>query len=319
MYSPTTRLLTILELLQSHQRMRGAELASRLEISQRTVRRYVVMLQDMGIPVEAERGPDGAYYLGRGYTIPPLMINPTEALALVLGLRMIHALQFPVDATAIEGAIAKLERVMPTILLDQVRAFQEAITFHVAPPPALLQPSIVASLSVAVHTRQQVWLSYQTYNGDASVRVFDPYGIVYYQGYWYSVGYCHQRNDLRTFRIDRIQELKLLNQSFERPQDFDALHHMHTTLATMAGPYAVEIVFAATMEQVRHVLPPAAGTFEQSEVGIIWRRETYELTSIAHRLLQIDLPATIRQPSELKAMMHQLAAKALGMTLNQHP
>jgi predicted DNA-binding transcriptional regulator YafY len=135
MYSPTTRLLTILELLQSHHQMSGSQLASRLEISKRTVRRYIVMLQDMGIPIEAERGPEGAYYLGRGYKLPPLMFNNTEAIALVLGLLVIDAFELPVEIAAIEGALAKIERVMPETLLDQVRALQAAITFSASPPP----------------------------------------------------------------------------------------------------------------------------------------------------------------------------------------
>ena len=84
MYSPTTRLLTILELLQSHHHMSGSELARRLEVEVRTVRRYIVMLQDMGIPIEAERGPEGAYHLRRGYKLPPLMFNDAEAVALTL-------------------------------------------------------------------------------------------------------------------------------------------------------------------------------------------------------------------------------------------
>lgn len=85
MYSPTTRLLTLLEILQSYKQMSGAEIA-RLEVDGRTVRRYIVMLQDMGIPVEAERGPYGAYQLQRGYKLPPLMFTDAEAIALTLGL-----------------------------------------------------------------------------------------------------------------------------------------------------------------------------------------------------------------------------------------
>ncbi|MBC7813014.1 MAG: HTH domain-containing protein, partial [Burkholderiales bacterium] len=113
MYSPTTRLLTILELLQSYKQMTGSEMARRLGVDVRTVRRYIVMLQDMGIPVEAERGPYGAYQLQRGYKLPPLMFTDAEAVALTLGLISIRGFQFPVDVAAVEGALAKTERVMP--------------------------------------------------------------------------------------------------------------------------------------------------------------------------------------------------------------
>src|SRR5436305_11186104 len=139
MYSPTTRLLTILELLQSYKHMSGAEIARRLEVDGRTVRRYIVMLQDMGIPVEAERGPYGAYQLQRGYKLPPLMFNDAEAVALTLGLLAIREFHFPVDVAAVEGALAKTGRVMPERLYNQARGLQEAITFNVVPPPVALQ------------------------------------------------------------------------------------------------------------------------------------------------------------------------------------
>src|SRR5215212_6801008 len=137
MYSPTTRLLTILEMLQSRKNISGTEMARRLEVDVRTVRRYIVMLQDMGIPVETERGPYGSYQLQRGYKLPPLMYTDSEAIALTLGLLAIREFRFPVDVAAVEGALAKTERVMPEKLLRQARGLQEAITFNVAAPPVL--------------------------------------------------------------------------------------------------------------------------------------------------------------------------------------
>src|SRR3984893_12131095 len=107
MYSPTTRLLTVLELAQSYKQVSGSEIAQRLEVDGRTVRRYIVMLQDMGIPVESERGPYGAYQLQRGYKLPPLMFNDAEGVALTVGLLAIREFRFPVDAAAVEGALAK--------------------------------------------------------------------------------------------------------------------------------------------------------------------------------------------------------------------
>ncbi|MDX2137165.1 MAG: YafY family protein [Chloroflexota bacterium] len=313
MYSPTLRLLTILELLQSYPSMSGSKLARRLEVEVRTVRRYIVMLQDMGIPIEAERGPEGAYYLRRGYKLPPLMFNDAEAVALTLGLLMLRAFQLPVEMAAIEGALAKTERVMPEKLLEQVRALQEAITFSVAPSPAPFQPRFVSVLSTALQQHKRVFLRYQAFSGDTSARAFDPYGVVCHQGYWYTSGYCHLREHLRVFRIDRIVALDPLDQPFERPTDFDAVQHVLSALALMPGMYAVEIVLQGTMEQVRGVLNAGAGTFEETADGIIWRRETHELNWIAHVLLHFDFPVTIRQPTELRKMMQELATKAVRM------
>src|SRR5215813_5410478 len=126
MYSPTTRLLALLEILQSYKQMSGSELARRLEVDVRTVRRYIVMLQDMGIPVEAERGPYGAYQLQRGHKLPPLMFTDAEVVALTLGLLAIREYRFPVEMAAVEGALAKTERVMPEKLFYQARGLQES-------------------------------------------------------------------------------------------------------------------------------------------------------------------------------------------------
>src|SRR6266704_3053454 len=113
MYSPTTRVLTVLEMLQSQGRVTGAEIADRLEVHIRTVRRYVAMLEDLGIPVAAERGRYGAYRLMPGFKLPPLMFTEDEALALTLGLKAARRMGLALTAPAVEGALAKVERVLP--------------------------------------------------------------------------------------------------------------------------------------------------------------------------------------------------------------
>jgi len=238
------------------------------------------------------------------------MFNNPEAIALVMGLLVLQAFQLPVEIEAVEGALAKIERVMPETLLEQVRALQEAIIFSAAPPPTLLQPRFVSVLSVAVHQRQCTRLRYANFSGDESTRLFDPYGIVYDKGYWYTAGYCHLREGLRTFRIDRIVDIEAQDQSFERPMDFDALQYVHTALANMPANYPVEVMLHATLEQVRRILPPSAGTFEETASGVIWRREIHDLSSLAHQLLRLDFAVTIRQPIELRDTLRQLAEKA---------
>ena len=144
MYSPTSRLLTILELLQSYKQMSGTELARRLEVDVRTVRRYIVSLQDMGIPVEAERGPYGAYQLERGFKLPPLMFTDSEAVAMTMGLIAIREFQFPVDVAAVEGALAKTERVMPERLQVQLSRWHTAVQW----PAAVSQSPINTPASI---------------------------------------------------------------------------------------------------------------------------------------------------------------------------
>jgi len=128
MYHPTTRVLAVLALLQAHGRMSGSELAQRLEVNIRTLRRYIIMLQDLGIPIEAERGRNGAYVLSAGFKLPPMMFTNEEALALTIGLISARRLHLADTDRAIESAFAKLERVMPLDLKSRVRALTETIT-----------------------------------------------------------------------------------------------------------------------------------------------------------------------------------------------
>ena len=313
MYSPTTRLLTVLELLQSYKQMSGSEIARRLEVDARTVRRYIVMLQDMGIPVEADRGPYGGYQLRRGYRLPPLMFTDAEAIALTLGLMAIREFGFPVDVAAVEGALAKTERVMPRKLLDQARGLQEAITFNFLLPPVQPENDFLPLLSLAVAQRQRVHLRYQSWQGNETERDFDPYGIVVNEGYWYVSGYCHLRRELRTFRLDRLIALETGDGSFERPEDYNALGHVLNSLAAMPGTSQVEILIKTSLDQARQLIPKELGTLEETEGGVLLRRAVSQFEWIACFLATLDCPMVVLQPVELRDMMRQLAARALQM------
>lgn len=313
MYSPTTRLLTVLELLQSYKQMSGPEMARRLEIDVRTVRRYIVMLQDMGIPVEAERGPYGAYQLQRGHRLPPLMFTDAEAIALTLGLLAIREFRFPVDVAAVEGALAKTERVMPSRLLQQARGLQEAIIFHVTQPSVVLDNDLVVSLSSAVRERQRVRLRYQAWRGETTERQFDPYGIVYHDGYWYTAGFCHLRQDIRTFRLDRVVELAVVEQRFERPERFDPLEHVLSALSSGSGVEQIEVILKTSIEQARRVTASLLGTLEESPDGIIFRRAAYQLDWVAHFLIAQEFPVVVVRPVELREKLRQIAARALAI------
>src|SRR5947209_1311661 len=135
MYHPTTRVLTVLEVLQSRGGASGAELAARLEVDVRTVRRYITMLQEMGIPIEARPGRHGGYRLRPGYRLPPLMLANDEALAVTLGLLWARRLGLAGAAPAMEGALAKIERVLPSELRTQVHALAEALILDSPRPP----------------------------------------------------------------------------------------------------------------------------------------------------------------------------------------
>jgi predicted DNA-binding transcriptional regulator YafY len=144
---PTVRLLTVLELLQAHPRITGAELAQRLELDPRTVRRYIAMLQEWGIPILAKRGRYGAYRLMPGFKLPPLMFTEEEALALTLGLLAVRRTGLALTVPAVEGALAKVERVLPGALRTRVHAVKEAVFLYLAPSRDAPVPEVVVTLT----------------------------------------------------------------------------------------------------------------------------------------------------------------------------
>jgi predicted DNA-binding transcriptional regulator YafY len=241
------------------------------------------------------------------------MFTDAEAIALTLGLIAIREFKFPVDVAAVEGALAKTERVMPEKLLRQARSLHEAITFNVSPLPALLQNEFLAVLSSAVQQRQQVFMRYLAWSGDESERGFDPYGIVFNEGYWYAAGYCHLRQDLRNFRLDRIIALEPREQSFERPADFDTLEHVLSSLATWPGAEQVEVLMHTSLEHAQEITRYISGTIEPTAEGIIFRRAAYQLEWVALFLMSLDFPLEVRQPTELRETLRKMAARALQL------
>jgi predicted DNA-binding transcriptional regulator YafY len=177
--------------------------------------------------------------------------------------------RFLVEVVSLWKPLAKTERVMPENLLNQARALQEAITFNVSPPPVLLQNEFLTTLSSAVRQRQGVFLHYRSWRGDESEREFDPYGIVFNEGYWYASGYCHLRRDLRTFRLDRITALEPGQRSFECPVDFDVLGHVLSSIALMPGTDQVVVEMETTWSMQQQVISPIMGTIELSQMACL--------------------------------------------------
>ncbi len=314
------RLLAVLELLQSRYEVTGAEIAESLDIDRRSVRRHIKTLQDMGIPIEADRGRYGAYRLERGFKLPPLMFTEDEAVALTLGLMVIRAFQFPVDAVSLTGALAKVERVLPEALLHRTLALQEAVHFNILPPSVTVHRTIMKTLTLAVQERKRLQISYLSWKDEASEntqtteRAFDPYGIVFYEGWWYVAGYCHLRQDLRTFRIDRIQKIAQTGDPFNRPTDFDAPRYVMKSLNNPEGIKQVEVLLMTSLHEAKRAFPAVFGEFEVVEEGVMFRRPAYRLEWVAPMLLSLNFPIRIIAPDELKVMMGDLAERAMRLS-----
>lgn len=242
MARPTTRVLTMLELLQTHGRMTGAQLARRLEVDRRTVCRYIVMLEELCVPVTAERGTDGAYLLVAGFKLPPMMFTDDEALALSVGLTAARGLGLAASAPAVASAQAKLERVIPDKLKRRIRSVDETVSLDLKTPIAPGDNTALVALSAAAQKRTRVHLHYRSEKGDDTERDFDPYGLAYRSGRWYVVGMCHLRGGLRSLRLDRVHSVTSRELSFERPAGFDALKYVSHAIAALPRAHATEVL-----------------------------------------------------------------------------
>ncbi len=310
MYHPTTRVLAVLALLQTHGRLTGADLAQRLEVNIRTLRRYIVMLQDLGIPIETERGRNGAYVLSAGFKLPPMMFTNEEALALTVGLLSARRLNPAESGYAVDSALAKLERVMPLDLKSRVRALSETLTLDLnATYSVPTRETILSGLSHAAQRQQRVHLRYQQREGEVTKRDFDPYGLTYFQHKWYGIGFCHLRGGLRSFRLDRILDLHPVNANFERPHDFDPLQYLMQAIATLPRKYPFDLLLKTDMETAQREVFDVLGILEVTQAGITLRGSVDDLDWLARQIALFSFEFSVRAPNELKAALKKLTAK----------
>ena len=311
MYRPTTRVLALLELLQTHGRMSGAELAPRLGVDRRTLRRYVGKLEDIGIPITAERGRAGGYALMPGFKLPPMMFTEDETLALSLGLLAARGLGLAEAAPAVASAQAKLERVMPDGLKRRVRAVDDTVKLDAVRAIAPGDNQALVALTGAAQACRRVVLRYRDLHGEESVRRFDPYGLALRHGRWYAAGWCHLRQALRTFRLDRIGGVETLVEDFERPPGFDAMAHVVQAVATLPRAFTIEVLLKTDAVSARAHLFAEAGVFEETAEGVLIHAQSDELDWFARQLAGMPFDFEIRQPPELHAAVGDCVRRLL--------
>jgi predicted DNA-binding transcriptional regulator YafY len=307
MYHPTGRALTVLELLQSRPLITGPELAERLEMDVRTVRRYITILQDIGIPIEGTIGRHGGYRLRPGFKLPPLMFTEEEATAIALGLLGTSWLEIGLPSAAIEGALAKVTRVLP----ERGRERLNAISAHLILSPHIREsrPSatLLIDLGEAIQQRQRMMIAYQSSADQITQRTVEPYAIAGWWGRWYLVAFCCMRRDYRLFRLDRMQQVQFLAETFARDEAFDCQAYTVAQLGTSTAGWQIEVAFQATLQAVQQKIPAAYGSLTRTVAGIVFRCQTDDLLYMARYLMALNLPFVIQQPPELHEAFRQLA------------
>jgi predicted DNA-binding transcriptional regulator YafY len=309
MYHPTSRVLAVLALLQSHGHMTGAEMARRLEVNIRTLRRYITTLQDVGIPIVAERGRNGSYELTPGYKLPPMMFTNDEAMALSIGLLTARHLGLTETIRAIESAQAKLEQVMPVALKDQVRALTETISLDSdgIPMESPGTGKVLLTMSSAAQLQRRVHMRYRSRQNDETERDFNPYGLTYRHGCWYVVGYCELRHGLRSFRLDRVEQVEMTGIEFKRPQQFDILSYVVQTVAMLPRQYTFEILLKTDLATAQREVFNMLGILEPCEGGVLLRGSTDDLDWLARVLARFSFESVIHTPDELRDALLRLA------------
>lgn len=311
MSGPTVRVLTLLELLQSHNRLSGTELAERLGVDKRTVRRYIQALEALGIPVTTEQGCDGGYMLVAGFKLPPMMFTNDETLALSLGLLAAKNLRLADVQTAISSIQAKLARVMPAKLKSRAQAI--ANTINVVLPAAATETSgqHLAPLLDALELQRSVTINYASYQQAPVLRNVDPYGLLFRNGRWYMSGYCHLRQQLRTFRLDRLQQITLLEQRFSRPANFNAAEHFTDSLNAMAGNLDVKVLLHTDQATAAQAMGGTAAMLKPQPEGLLLSTRTDSAYCFALWLSQLPFDFTVLTPIELKQALQQQAERLL--------
>ncbi len=311
-------MLALLELLESGGTRSMNELADRLGVDARTVRRYVDHLLDLDVPVESVRGRYGGYRLAPGYRLPPLMLGDDEALAVLLGLVAGHRSGWATTHhTASETAAAKIRRVLPAHVARRLDALLEELSVTAGPGefPAP-DAEVLLALADAVRHRRPVSFRYAGRDGRCALHA---YGVVAHAGRWYVTGVDPGIGD-RTFRLDRIADVRTLPGSFEVPDDLDPAERVVSGFAAAEYRHEVTLRVHATVEQIRTRLPASVARVEEAEpaaVGDRWLRveiRAERLDWLPAVLAALDRPFVIERPDELRelvaALADRLAARA---------
>lgn len=248
-------MLELLTLLQARHHWRGDDLAERLEVSDRTLRRDVERLRDLGYPVKATRGLDGGYQLGPGGRLPPLLLSDDEAVAAAIGLRNAAGQPIGGIADAAISALIKITQLLP----HRLRSEAEAIATAVSGPTSQyddLALDTLTTLARSSRDNERLRFAYRTYSGTTSDRHVEPHHVVPLGRRWYLVAWDLERADWRIFRLDRISEPRSTGRRFD-PRTLpapDPATYVTRSIASIPTTYHVEVVVEAPLQTVQDVL-----------------------------------------------------------------
>ncbi|HET6551416.1 MAG TPA: YafY family protein [Solirubrobacter sp.] len=306
----SSRLLTLLSLLQGRRDWPGSELADRLEVSPRTIRRDVERLRTLGYPVESMTGPSGGYQLRAGTAMPPLLLDDDEAIAIAVGLRTAAGGSVSgIEETAVR-ALVKLEQVLPSHLRRRVQALGNAtVTLQVYGGPTV-DPQCLTLLAAACRDHERVRFAYTARDKADSRRETEPHGLVNAGRRWYLVAWDCGREDWRSFRVDRIARPASTGVRF-RPRELptkDAAEYVAQSLQSYRARYEARVTVEAPAAELEGRRWLAGDVTPLDETRCELRTSDDNLDWLAMRIAMLSWPYTVHEPPELIERLRVIAS-----------
>ncbi|MEU4191320.1 YafY family protein [Kribbella sp. NPDC026611] len=307
MLETSARLLKLLSLLQQPKEWSGSALADELGIGVRTVRRDVDKLRNLGYPVDAVPGVAG-YRLGAGAALPPLLLDDEEAVAVAVGLRAAAAGSVAGVEESSVRALTKLEQVLPSRLRHRIKLLQD-ITVTPAGGPSV-QPDVLLAVAAASRDHHRLRFDYRNHDGTATTRTTEPHRLVHTGRRWYLVAWDLDRDDWRTFRLDRLEPRIPTGPRFTPRDDVPDLDRTTRGVASGAYRYQARVLVHASAEQVADRFAPTVATVTPvDEATTLLEAGANSLDELAFYLGLAGHPFEILEPPELMDHIRKLATR----------
>jgi predicted DNA-binding transcriptional regulator YafY len=311
MLETSARLLRLLSLFQARRYWSGAELSERLEVTARTLRRDVDRLRSLGYPVNSTSGAAGGYQLGAGATLPPLLLDDEEAVAVAVGLRTAASGTVAGMEEASVRALSKLRQVLPSRLRRRVTALHSFI-LPLGNTGPTVDAEMLSVIAGACRDSEKLRFNYKSREGAASTRDVEPHRLVHTGRRWYLAAWDLDRENWRTFRVDRIETRITTGQRFtpRKPPDGDFAAYVARSVSYAPQPYQARITLSASLELAMERVPPGVGSLEAvDENTCMLRTGACSLDTLSIYLAMIGLDFKVHDPPELVDRVRWLAER----------
>ena len=314
MTETASRLLELLSLLQARRDWPGTELADRLGVSGRTIRRDVERLRQLGYPVESLTGPAGGYQLRAGTAMPPLLLDDDEAIAIAVGLRTAaRASVAGIEETAVR-ALVKLEQILPSHLRRRVSALA-ATTVTLAPSGPTVDPQHLTMIAATCRDRERLRFAYRSRDGTETRRDVEPHSLVNRSQRWYLLAWDRAREDWRTFRLDRLSRPAPTGARFtpHRLPAKDAAAYVERSIREAPSRFEARVTLRAPAEDMTRRIPAHWGAIVPLDRDTCeYRTADDDLRWLALRIAMLGVDFQVHEPAELIDELRALASRLVG-------